>query len=396
MKIQKLFLFAILASLLGSAFAAKPKEVTLEDVQKSYLVREAAFTKELDAARAALPEGAIAKDLLPEKSELRKSSLFYLRYLTHLERTLRMAMIDDATRKSQLSSELLLAGEDRRIQKMWVELQAERFLQLAPPKEEKKSRRKKRATDSAEVNLNERFESRAKSFTRKREQNQKRLDMAYSKARLDDRLIENLEKEIEIIEAQLEEVYLAYFGQPIAEGFELSVDFAGDTPEEKLLLKVVSARDSLLRALRGKEPLKQEGKKKSATIGEMVIQSENLGVILDASGSMTKFLAPLKEEIAKEFRNPHYREILGCRLAWSLVPLGAKADGSMLAMEDLLIVQKTDAIFWFSDLKDAESPKAIARLKWLLETAKASFYVNSVGLKPRRALEPLITEFRKK
>ncbi|MEJ6724240.1 MAG: hypothetical protein QNK80_05900 [Akkermansiaceae bacterium] len=128
----------------------------------------------------------------------------------------------------------------------------------------------------------------------------------------------------------------------------------------------------------------------------MFIESQDLGVILDVSSSMTNFIKPLKEEIAKEFSSPHYREVPGCRMDWSSIPIGAKPDGSMLAMEDVLIALKADTIFWFSDLNDGESPQALAGLQWLLDTSNANFYVNSVGKEPSRGLELLVTEFRKK
>ena len=244
--------------------------------------------------------------------------------------------------------------------------------------------------------MNERFASRAKSLLRKLEVSEERLDTALSRDRQDERLIGKLEKEITVFEAQVEEMRLAYFGDSSTDSFELPFEPAGDAPAEKLLTDVIKSRDALLRALRGEEPLKQEREKKKANIGEMFIESQNLGVILDVSSSMTNFIKPLKEEIAKEFSSPRYREVPGCRMDWSLIPIGAKPDGSMLAMEDLLIVLKADTIFWFSDLNDGESPQALARLQWLLDISNANFYVNSVGKKPSRGLEPLVTEFRKK
>ncbi|MDB4356443.1 hypothetical protein N9085_00120 [Akkermansiaceae bacterium] len=370
-------------------------EVTLDDVRAAYLKREEVVKKSITDARAKLPADATPEDLLPEKSALRTEALFHLRFFSHLERTLRMMAIDKDTRRKQLESEHLPSGEDRRIVKMWEELQAERFLQLAPPADHKKSRRQKRGDDSAEAELNERFVSRTKAITRKLEQSEGRRDTAFSKDSHDERLIEKLEKEIEEFEAQLEEMTLAYFGQQITVGFEQPYELTGDAPEQKLLADVVKSRDVLLRALRGEEPIKKDGKK-SGTVADMNFESEILGVILDASGSMTNFLKPLKEEIEKDFSAPRYREVNGCALQWAIKPTGIKPDASMIAMEDLLIVQKADTIFWFSDLNDPQSEQALTRLKWLLDTSRASFYVNSVGKKPSRDLEPLITEFRKK
>jgi hypothetical protein len=396
MKMNPLLVFGVFFAFAVNAFAAKPAEVTLENVRDTYLKREGVINKALKSEKANLPKDAKAEDLLPVMSPLRNATLFHLRYLTHLERTLRMMVIDQDTRREQLKSELLPSGEDRRIVKMWNELQAERFLQLAPPPVDKRGRRRRGDGDSAEAELNDRYASRTKILLKKLEGSEKRLDAALSKDRLDERLIAKLEKEIAAFEAQVEEMRLAYFGDSSTDGFESPFESAGDTPAEKLLVDVVQSRDALLRVLRGEEPLKQEGAKKKANIGEMFIESQNLGVILDVSSSMTAFIKPLKEEIAQEFSSPHYREVPGCRMDWSLIPIGAKPDGSMLAMEDLLIVLKADTIFWFSDLNDGESPQALARLQWLLDISKANFYVNSVGKKPSRGLEPLVTEFRKK
>lgn len=396
MRLKQFFAVAVFLASIANAFAAKPEEITLEKVRDAYLKREGVITKSLEEGKANLPKDAKAEDLLPDKSPLRNSTLFHLRYLTHLERTLRMTVIDQETRRVQLKSELLPSGEDRRIVKMWKELEAERFLQLAPPPVDKKRRRRRGDDDSAEAELNGRFGSRAKSLLRKLEVSEERLDTALSRDRQDERLIGKLEKEITVFEAQVEEMRLAYFGDSSTDSFESPFEPAGDAPAEKLLTDVIKSRDALLRVLRGEEPLKQEGEKKKANIGEMFIESQNLGVILDVSSSMTNFIKPLKEEIAKEFSNPHYREVPGCRMDWSLIPIGAKPDGSMLAMEDLLIVLKADTIFWFSDLNDGESPQALARLQWLLDISNANFYVNSVGKKPSRGLEPLVTEFRKK
>lgn len=244
--------------------------------------------------------------------------------------------------------------------------------------------------------MNERFASRAKSLLRKLEVSEERLDTALSRDRQDERLIGKLEKEITVFEGQVEEMRLAYFGDSSTDSFELPFEPAGVAPAEKLLTDVIKSRDALLRVLRGEKPLKQEREKKKANIGEMFIESQDLGVILDVSSSMTNFIKPLKEEIAKEFSSPHYREVPGCRMDWSSIPIGAKPDGSMLAMEDLLIALKADTIFWFSDLNDGESPQALAGLQWLLDTSNANFYVNSVGKEPSRGLELLVTEFRKK
>ena len=134
------FTAAVFFASIANTSAVNPEEITLENVRYAYLKREGVNTKSLEEERANLPKDARAEDLFPDKSPLRNSTLFHLRYLTHLERTLRMTVIDQETRRVQLKSELLPSGEDRRIVKMWKELETERFLQLTPPPVDKKAK----------------------------------------------------------------------------------------------------------------------------------------------------------------------------------------------------------------------------------------------------------------
>ena len=103
-----------------------------------------------------------------------------------------------------------------------------------------------------------------------------------------------------------------------------------------------------------------------------------------------------KKEIDKNFPGSHYREIYGCALTWKAAPkaLGQR-EQVILSMEDLIIVKKTDAIYWFSDLRDAQTASGLARLSELLSRSGAAFYVSSVDQKPKDELEPLVTKFSK-
>jgi len=67
-----------------------------------------------------------------------------------------------------------------------------------------------------------------------------------------------------------------------------------------------------------------------------------------------------------------------------------------LAMEDLIIVKQTDALYWFSDLRDPQTEAGLVHLGDLLQRSGALFYVASVDQKPENELEDLITEFKKK
>ena len=75
---------------------------------------------------------------------------------------------------------------------------------------------------------------------------------------------------------------------------------------------------------------------------------------------------------------------------------GSKRDLVMLAMEDLIIVKQTDALYWFSDLRDPQTEAGLVHLGDLLQRSGALFYVASVDQKPENELEDLITEFKKK
>ncbi len=119
--------------------------------------------------------------------------------------------------------------------------------------------------------------------------------------------------------------------------------------------------------------------------------------VLDNSSSMQPHLPQLRKEIDSGFPGSHFREVYGCALTWRAGPtkLG-KRDLVMLAMEDLIIVKGTDALYWFSDLRDPQSEAGLFRLGDLLQRSGTLFYVASVDQKPDDELEDLITEFKKK
>ncbi|NNE90324.1 MAG: hypothetical protein HKN23_01630 [Verrucomicrobiales bacterium] len=105
--------------------------------------------------------------------------------------------------------------------------------------------------------------------------------------------------------------------------------------------------------------MKGVGKK----IQGMTVKAEKLGVVLDVSGSMSSYLEELRKDIKKEFEDAAFREAGGCRLDNAGPVIGA--------MQDLIVNEKVDAIFWFCDLNDGETDEGLAMLEELLYGGKA-------------------------
>jgi hypothetical protein len=94
------------------------------------------------------------------------------------------------------------------------------------------------------------------------------------------------------------------------------------------------------------------------------------------------------------FPAPTFAKFMAARSPGGPVPPNrGKRD---LAMEDLIIVKQTDALYWFSDLRDPQTEAGLVHLGDLLQRSGALFYVASVDQKPENELEDLITEFKKK
>lgn len=143
---------------------------------------------------------------------------------------------------------------------------------------------------------------------------------------------------------------------------------------------------------------------RGGNIGGMKIKARRLGVVLDVSGSMDSQIRAVRQEIRKSFSNASIVAVEGCSLDWleddprfDLQQAKGKrlvknADSVVEAVEVLIVAGKVDAIFWFSDLMDSQSPSGLQRLSHLLGTQFASerrpvkFYVQSVGKKPSTAL----------
>ena len=131
-------------------------------------------------------------------------------------------------------------------------------------------------------------------------------------------------------------------------------------------------------------------------IGELdgySIPTAKLGVVLDASGSMLKYIKSLKEQINHQFPSAAFIEVDSCRLTtFSTGKISEKsADNStMNAIKYLIDNKGVDSIYWFSDLNGTRAPEALTQLSKWLDESMVALYVRSVGKKPDKELMKLI------
>lgn len=128
----------------------------------------------------------------------------------------------------------------------------------------------------------------------------------------------------------------------------------------------------------------EEEKKSMVEIDGHKFFSEKLGVVLDVSGSMSFYLPDLRRKIANDFPDPVAVDVVGCRL-----------DGNsdvMQAFERLIIRNKVDNIYWFSDLQDGVTREALTKLRTLLRDNSVVLHVTSVG-RSESDLNRLVAEF---
>ncbi|MCM8533594.1 MAG: hypothetical protein NE330_20685, partial [Lentisphaeraceae bacterium] len=123
------------------------------------------------------------------------------------------------------------------------------------------------------------------------------------------------------------------------------------------------------------------------------ISAAKLGVVLDNSGSMLKYIEPLKKKISENFPNAAFIEVGSCRLTtFKTTKVSEKAadDNTMNAFKYLIESQGVDSIYWFSDLNGTRAPTALKELQKWLDSSLVSLYVSSVGHKPDKELLKLI------
>ncbi len=211
--------------------------------------------------------------------------------------------------------------------------------------------------------------------------------------------LKKLELKKEGLFEEKKEISNPIFGYAVGSGFDQNVTPSLDAAAD-LLAAFKKEREEAIHFLRTGETNKGESEKRGGKIGSAYIYSENLGVVLDISGSMTKFIEPLKGEIADSFESPHFREIDGCSLnaffRYPTVTLHTTSrERTMHSFAELLIVNQVDTLYWFSDLMDVQKPVALRKLLDMLIRSGVVFNVKSVNREPSKLLEPMITYFEK-
>jgi hypothetical protein len=369
---------ALVCTLITSLFAKiEPAELP-GALQKSFTSRAADFPK----ADADALEG-----------DNRIKALLDLRYLIELEGILRELLHDPATLKKQVDLEDFSSSEKTRIIEMRAEAVAHRAESLV-------THDFKEPRSNPIEKLYKIFERKAKRPLSEISRNQKSLNQELERNRPDERRIDRLEAGIETNEKILAKIQTAFFGGVPVRGFEAPFKGKEEGEVASLLVKIIAARDQLLNTLRldpKRKAAPDSEEKKEGTIGGIQVRSSKLGVLLDNSSSMQPHIPELRKEIDSGFPDSVYRECYGCALIWQAAPPNVgKRDLVLLHLEDLIIVKKTDGLYWFSDLRDPQTEVGLARLAELLERSGALFYVSSVDQKPNDELEELITGFSKK
>lgn len=132
-------------------------------------------------------------------------------------------------------------------------------------------------------------------------------------------------------------------------------------------------------------------------VGGLNVIGERLGVILDISESMQRYLPELRSEIGAKFRNANFLEVEGCLLEPSSnreeLP-ASRRYSVMNAMRELVEADKVDSIYWFCDLQDERTDQALAELRALLiepdSGSPTRLYVRSTDDLPGKTLADII------
>lgn len=364
--------------LISSLLANSTPAESLASLEQSFAKRSADFAK---------PKGKALEGADREKP------LLNLRYLLEMEAILREFGNDQAAIQKQVDIDELSDSEKRRLIELRTEANEYRASALSDPEFEE-------PRTNPREKLHKAFERKARKPLMEISKSRKTLNREYERNSPDDRKIDKIQAEIDQQQSELQSLRIAFFGNIPGKGFEAPIDPSSKGPAADLLKKVITARDQLLIALR-LDPKQQiaanDGEIKNGEVGGIKVRSSKLGVVLDHSTSMQPHLPALRKEIDQGFPGSLFREVYGCALTWTANPkvLG-KRDHVLLAMEDLIIVKGTDALYWFSDLRDAATPAGLTRLTELLDRSGALLYVSSVDQKPKDELEELITGFKKK
>jgi hypothetical protein len=140
-------------------------------------------------------------------------------------------------------------------------------------------------------------------------------------------------------------------------------------------------------------------------VGGLMIEGERLGVILDTSDSMTRYLPGLRAEIRSRFQSPVFLEVEGCLLEPSSIARGkiptkvsdisGERESVMDAIRELIEVHRVDSIYWFSDLQDERTGAALRELGSILEPNESRpngvrLYVRSTDSKVDESLAGVV------
>ena len=136
------------------------------------------------------------------------------------------------------------------------------------------------------------------------------------------------------------------------------------------------------------------------SIGGLSVQGEKLGVILDVSGSMQRYLARLRSEIRVSFPDAEFREVEGCFLEPAdplFIPdhSTASRDSVMDAITELVQSHQIDSIYWFCDLQDERTEEAVRQLRAMSLGRNENqrgfrLYIRSTDELPDAGLEDII------
>lgn len=333
---------ALIFAFLAPLFAAESPARLTSTLEKSFTKRSADFPK--------VDGGALDGDD-------RTAPLLHLRYLLEMEAIVREFLNDATELKQQVEHEDFSGSEKKRIIKMRAEAAQHRTSSLVAADF-------KEPRSSPVVKLHKAYARNAKRSLSEISRNRKSLNRELDRNRPDERRVEKLEKQIDEAEQVLSKIQVAFFGNLPRKGFEAPLPEGEDSHVAALLTKVITARDKLLITLRLDPKLAKAKDRdvKKGEVGGIHVRSSNLGIILDNSSSMQPHIPALRTEIDGAFPGSRYREVYGCALTWQAGPTKLrKRDLVMLAMEDLIIVKKADALYWFSDLHDVQSEPALIR-----------------------------------
>ena len=209
-------------------------------------------------------------------------------------------------------------------------------------------------------------------------------------------LIESLEETADKAAEAITALHKAVYGFGVGEWVCADPGWPVDHPAEILRKEISTLRAAIHDRLIKAADYSGEEEYRSAEIDGVSIYSSNFGVILDVSGSMTKHIDPLKEEIETGFQSPLYREVNGCSLEvreGRVIAMPGLLTDTLSCIEEMILIYKVDTIYWFCDLNDSRDEAALTRLRDLLRMGDVRFYVRSVGRKPDRELEALMIDF---